>query len=294
MSDDATPWHAWGGMRSQLLWVYEGPVPDTAKSVITDRRDAYWTWLLLEGAVKVSTPQGAWRAKAGDWMVCPHEIGRQNFSSDARILSIHFSAQWPSGENLFTGSAGNVFPSARYPRLARSARSLARIARARFPGVTQHLLMQRTDFRTFWRMQMNFARWMLDFSEAMQAEGRRFFQAGVSDPRVIRAANCLHETPLHEPFPEERLLAETGLGRARLEQLFWERFGLHTRDYWNRLRLRSAMHDLATGARSVKEVCHRHGFRQASHFTKWFRLHAGRGPLAYRRSITERRAKGTL
>ncbi|MDR1279403.1 MAG: AraC family transcriptional regulator [Opitutaceae bacterium] len=287
--DPEAPMHAWGGLRSELLWVYDGLVEEAARDVVTDRRHGYWTWLLLEGAVRVGEGRGAVRAKAGEWIVCPHEAGRQVFEPGSRIVSVHFRAQWPSGENLFVGSQAHVFPAPRYPKLERTARALCRIAGAHFPGVTQHLLIQSTDYRTFWRLQKTFAQWLLDFSDALVAEGRVFAQSGECDPRVVRAAHCLNSAPLNEPFPGERLRQETGLGRARIEQLFYEQFGLHTKEYWNRLRAQAAMHDLEDGGRSVKEVCHRVGFKQPSHFTKWFAQQAGVSPLAYRNQIMRKR-----
>jgi len=288
------PVFAWGRLRSELLWVYEGEVSGGPLDLVTDRRHGYWAWLLLSGEVRMGTDRQAPRARKGEWMICPNEVGRQIFSKGARIISVHFRAQWPSGENLFLGSRAQVFPSLRYPQLERSAKSLCKTAQKMFPGRARNLLVQPADYQTFWRLQKGFVQWLLDFSNAMLAEGRSFSQSGECDPRVVRVANYLNEAPLDEPFPEKHIQQETGLGRARIEQLFYRQFGVHTKEYWDRLRLQSAMYALEDDERSVKEVCHRVGFKQPSYFSRWFTKQAGMSPLVYRKNITQLRDRGKI
>lgn len=222
-------------------------------------------------------------------MVCPNELGRQVFSENTSLLSVHFRAQWPSGENLFVESRAHVFPAHRSPRLERTGRELCRLAQKHFPGVRLHLLIQTTSYRTYWRMQKIFTQWLLDFSDVMIAEGRSFTQQGEYDPRVVRAVNYLNSAPLNEPFPGDQLQQETGLGRARLERLFHDQVGVHMKMYWDRLRLQAATHDIGLDGLSVKAVCYRVGFKQQSHFSKWFARHTGMSPLAYRQQIESRR-----
>jgi transcriptional regulator GlxA family with amidase domain len=78
------------------------------------------------------------------------------------------------------------------------------------------------------------------------------------------------------------MLRESGLGRSQLDRLFFQAFGISTRAYWNRRKLDSANALLATTANPIKEIAFRLGFRQASHFTRWYESLMGLTPNAYR------------
>jgi len=285
-----TPLHRWASLRSELLWVWEGIVPEESRSQGADHRQGYWVWLLRKGNVQVEMEGRTWKARAGQWLVSPHGFMNQKFSPDARILSVHFLCQWPTGENLFAGREGLVFDAREFPRLERSASALRRIVHRHFPHVRINFSVQATGYPIFLRFQQLFLQWLVDFSQALTRKGRFLTRVGDFDDRVLRAAQCLHESSLEAPFPAARLQKETGLGRAHLDRLYWKQFGLTTRVYWDRLREDAAARNLETTGLSIKEIGYRLGFKQASHFTKWFRLRHGLSPRSCREQAARYRA----
>jgi len=265
-----------------LLWIWEGNVAEDSLSTDTDHRQGYWVWLLRKGSVQVEMEGKTWKARAGQWIVSPQGLMSQNFSPGARILSVHFRCQWPTGENLFTGRDGLVLNAREFPGLERSASALCRLVHRHLPRVRINFSTQATEYPVFLRFQQLFQQWLTDFYEALTRKNRFLTQAGEGDERVMRAAQYLHEAPLDAAFPAARLQKETGLGRAHLDRLYWKEFGLTTRVYWNRLREDSATRHLVTTALPIKEIGYRLGFRQASHFTKWFRHRRGVSPNTFR------------
>lgn len=272
----------WSSLRTELLWAYDRPVADESLRVQSDHRHGFWVWLIREGSVRLETESNALAATAGQWVVSPHRSIVQNFTEGARILSVHFRCQWPTGEELFEIQDGLVFEAADYPQLERSASSLQRLVHAYFPGVRLEFLQQTIDYPVFLKVQQCFLQWLMDFYEALVAQGQKPSRGGEGDERLWQAAECLHATPLDRPFPGLQLQRESSLGRAQLDRLFWKAFGASTREYWEQLRQESAISSIESSTMPIKEIGYCLGFKQPSHFTKWFVRRVGSTPQDYR------------
>jgi AraC-like DNA-binding protein len=277
-----TSLHRWASLRSELLWIYDGPIAAGSPKEEVDHRIGYWAWLIRRGSVRAKWGEQTLEAKAGQWMISPQDIVTQEFSPDAVLLSVHFLCQWPTGDNLFAGKKGSVFSASDFPRLARSGVALSRLVHRYFPGITIDFSLQAVDYSVFLRFQKLFCQWLADFHEAWMSQGRGLAKAGEGDARLLRAVQCLNETPLTDDFPAMLLQKETGLGRAHLDRLFWKDYNVTTREYWERLREESAIRNLQVESLSIKEIGYHLGFKQASHFTKWFTRRVGVTPKAYR------------
>jgi AraC-like DNA-binding protein len=169
-------------------------------------------------------------------------------------------------------------------RTAVAARKLLALVQTGFPATDVHFAHQPARYSEFLELQQLFHRWLDAFVGIMENEGRIFMHIGSIDDRLMKAVRALKETPLEAPFPTEILQRETGLGRAHLDRLFYQSFGTTTRGYWDQRRLESARTILGTTRMPVKEMSFRLGFKQASHFTKWFQRLAGSTPISYRKT----------
>ncbi len=282
----STPTLRWSSLRSELLWVWDGLVAETAMHVADDHRHGYWVWLLRDGDVTITMEGRRWSAHAGQWLVSPHGSTVQDFSPGARILSVHFKCEWPTGENLFVENDALIFAADRFPQLERSGSRLERLVNRHFPGVRIELLQQETSYPIFLKVQQRFLQWLIDFSEVMSEQKRTMSRGGSCDERLWQAAEYLHTAPLDLPFPADELQKKTSLGRAQLDRLFWKDFGTTTREYWEQLRQGTALACLDSTGMSIKEVGYRLGFKQPSHFTKWFSRRVGKTPQDYRSHAT--------
>jgi AraC-like DNA-binding protein len=228
-----------------------------------------------------------WSAGAGQWLVSPHGSTVQSFSPDARILSIHFRCEWPTGENLFEENDALIFNAEDFPILERSGSRLERLVNRHFPGVRVEYLQQETNYPVFLKVQQRFLQWLIDFFEVMTEQKRTLSRGGSGDERLWRAAEYLHTAPLDGPFPSDQLQRETSLGRAQLDRLFWKEFGTTTREYWDKLRQESAIASLESSSMSIKEIAYHLGFKQPSHFTKWFSRRVGITPQQCRANAAD-------
>jgi AraC-like DNA-binding protein len=288
----STPALRWTSLRLALLWAYDGPVAADNRDVTSDHRLGYWVWLIRRGQVQIKMRNKSWTARTGEWIISPQGVTTQSFSRDADILSIHFQCHWPTGENLFLETDGLVFKSESFPKLENSASRLARLVSGNFPGVRIGLILMPVSYPTFLKMQQRFMEWLINFYDAMVQQDRTLSHGGDGDERVWRAAECLHESLVDGVFPADRLVRETSLGRAQLDRVFWKSFGTTTREYWERLRQDAAMDSLAATGMSIKEIGYRLGFKQPSHFTKWFSRRLGKTPQEYRASTGTRISEG--
>ncbi|AWI10230.1 helix-turn-helix domain-containing protein [Ereboglobus luteus] len=286
--------HRWSSLKTELLWIYDGIEQSHGETVTADHRNGYWLWLIHKGSVTMACELGMQTATAGQWMLSPHALTTQKFAHDSRILSIHFSCQWPTGENLFTGNQGLVWNAMDTPKLERNAQSLQRLARRHCPSVWLNLYLQSVSYPLFMRFQYALTLFLIEFSEAMIRFGREFSHYGTHDDRLTLALNCIHATPQSSPFPWEYIAKETGLSRKHLDRLFYAHFGTTSRNYWDKIKLDECIRLLETTTLSIKEVGYHLGFKQASHFSTWFAKHSNRSPREHRKHGTQVSAKGIV
>jgi hypothetical protein len=217
-------------MRTELLWVYQGPIAAGKQKEVQDHSQGYWVWLLSKGSVRLQMGSKTWKAVAGQWVVSPQGRTLQEFSDDAQILSIHFRCQWPTGDNLFSGQDAEVWNAREFPKLQRSASSLASLVHLHFPRARLELVEKQISYDVFLRLEHRFLQWLADFHHAMERAGRTLAHAGSVDERILKAAKLLHESPLCDNFPSDQLQRQTALDRAHLDRLFWKSFGVTTRE----------------------------------------------------------------
>ncbi len=283
--------HRWSSLQNELLWTYDGPVAPESLHTTSDHRKGYWAWLLRKGSVEVCSGNKTWKAKAGQWIISPQSTSTQTFSADAHILSIHFESHWPTGQNLFLNPDACVFADADHPRLVKAGTQLCRLVNRHFPDVRRQLSLALSDYDVFMGFQKHFNQWLMDFKSVWVDLGRGLSEAVECDDRLLRTVQCICESPMQDGFPADKLQRESSLGRAHLDRLFYREFSMTTREYWEKLREESALRSLETVTISIKEIGYNLGFKQASHFTKWFYRRTGKTPRDYREQADSHRLR---
>lgn len=277
--------HEWSYLRTELVWIYDHPVPEDVRHVTWDRTEGHWAWYVRRGQVKITSDSGTYTAGPGMWLMLPREAARQDFSHDISILSVYFLCQWPSGENLFATKAGLVVKGVDHPELERAAIKMERLVRRHLPRADIRLATQLGHYPLFLRLQGLFLNWLQLWFQVRVTHGASLTRLHSGDDRAMRAVRCLNEAPVDRGFPHNWLASETGgLSLTHLDRIFVGEFGLTTRKYWERRRLEAAKIYLETSSTlSVKEIAHRTGFRSDAHFVMWFKRLVGQSPLHYRR-----------
>ena len=279
--------HEWACLRSELVWIYDAPLPASSDRIQeNNRKQGSYAWLLRKGHVRLCTAIEQLELTPGNWCFLPDGRCRQECSDDTHLVSVHFLHQWPSGQNFIAGDKFVSFPAAQHPELERNAVRLDRLVRRHFAhaaesgGLPYHRLQskQLTDARVFLRLQTLFLTWLHSWLEIHIRAGSGWTRLRAGDDRPLRAARLLNEAPLSSPYPRAQLHAATELSEVHLTRLFIQEFGLSPRRYWDKRRLQHARQCLETSVMPVKEIAYRLGFLSDSHFATWFRRQTKKRP----------------
>ena len=269
----------WSFLHARLLWCYEGEVDAPNRRRISQRNQLS-AWWIQAGSVTVKRGRDTWTARAGEWIFCgPHPL-HQDFSPDARILSINFKLEWPSGDSLVEQIL--VVPAGTRPALGKTARALLRVISRRFPRISTALQPQPVELTDFFELQQLFAAWAQAYLKTLLAVGVVPARMGGLDSRVLAALRQLDRHDWRTPFREKNLAASAGLSAGHLDRLFVQQLGLTPRAYLQKRRLESATATLADTTVPAKKIAYDLGFSSASHFTHWLRRATGKSPREVR------------
>lgn len=274
------PLAEWANLHTHLLWIYEGEPAVRGDSLAFDLT----AWLMQRGAVRVRAQGQSWSARAGEWIFPPAGERSQEFSADARLLSVRFRAQWPTGEDFYRTGLGLVLPAASAPELRRAAQPLLRLVVRNFPRTTNDLMQVPAPLPLHARLQTLYANWFETIVAVFARHGVEPTRMGRIDPRLLQAVRRLDKQPLAAPLPEADLAATAHLSVSQLNRLFQRQFGVSSRGYFERRRHRHAQAMLAGTAATVKEVAFELGFSSLPHFSAWFRRRHGLPPREFQRA----------
>lgn len=270
----------WSFLHARLLWCYEGEV-DAPNRRRFSQRNQLSAWWIQTGSVTVKRGGQTWVARAGEWIFCgPHPL-HQEFSPEARILSVNFKLEWPSGDSLVDQIL--VVPAENHPALRKAARALLRFISRRFPRVGTALPPQPMELTDFFETQQLFSAWAQAYLKTLLSAGVVPARMGGLDSRVLAALRQLDRHDWRTPFREKNLAAATGLSAGHLDRLFVQQLGLTPRAYLQKRRLESATATLADSAVPAKKIAYDLGFSSASHFTHWLRRATGKSPREVRK-----------
>jgi len=284
--------HDWASLRSELLFIFDQPVPVGSLQASGTREGDISAWLVRRGRVRMEADGEMAEAHVGEWLICSgHEI-RQEIAPGTRLLSLRILHGWPSGKSLFAGSPLQLLAAKRYPRLERLALVLMRVVgRIRVNDAADDpresfLWQTRLDYSTYLRYERTLLAWMAELTHAMAAEGRRVQAPGDVDPRLAKGFHVVDSLPPSASFPEEALERASGLSIGRLNRLSAQVYGFTVYGYWERRRIERAKLALEQPAVRIKEVASDLGFVQLSHFSAWFKRGTGVSPRAFRERKT--------
>lgn len=104
---------------------------------------------------------------------------------------------------------------------------------------------------------------------------------GMRNPRLVQALRII-EDHVDCPLTPAEIAEELGISTRQLERLFGKYLKTSPKRYIMEARLQRAWALLSQTEDSVSEIAMACGFNSTSHFTKVYRAHFGRAPLAHR------------
>lgn len=87
---------------------------------------------------------------------------------------------------------------------------------------------------------------------------------------------------IEEPVPAGLIAERLGISTRQPERLFGRYLNATPKHYFNEMRLNRARNLLVQTEQSVTEIAMACGFQSTSHFSRAFRSHFGRSPVAQR------------
>lgn len=268
----------WAGLHCSPVYVYDRAYPVGGVVWEGTGTSPNAAWLVRAGEVSVTTGRHKAVARVGEWIVPSVGRHRCEFSRDAEILSLRFTAEWPDGRALIRPEAGVVLSGDGARRLERLAKRLERFATRCFTLADTGMEWKRADAAQYLALNRHFFGWLEIFVELMEAAGCRPSTPARSDERALRAAHVLNTLPLSEDWNAEWLAKEAGVSVAQLNRLFVAAFGTTPKAYHLERRKRAAAHLLREERAPVKQAAAALGFSSACYFTAWFRAHFGAPP----------------
>lgn len=280
------PFENWFDFRLQLAWVYDGPVGPYRKHEYLAHPIS--AWLIREGTVKLRFASGKEDYQAGNWVFPRAEDGQQEFSQGARILSVRFVAEWPTGEFLYDRSRSRSKPADELSELTRIGERLARYVGGAFPGVTVDFRRMPGSPQRYFGTQRLLHGWMLAYSAAMEKLGLAPHLIEQLDVRVRDALHLMEMRPLNHPLREKELADSVGLSISQLNKLFMQDLGRSPTEVWEEKRVRMARLALLGTERDIKSIAYSLGFSSLPHFSSWVTKKFGHSPRTFRKLALER------
>lgn len=273
-------WVDWRTLHCNLHWVYEGGIDEEWKRGPFKSRFV-GVWLIRKGSVQVTRNGVTTQAVTGDWVVLMPGKYQQEFAPDSEILSIRCDIGWPDGRQLFDHNTVVVFSGSDYPQLEVKAGAIIRAAHELIPENRVEFAMVKVAFPPFVRVKVALWEWVGELFQSLDREGVLPSRISIRDERVASILHVLDSAPLNEPFKQDALAANVGLGGNRLARLFRQEVGLTPHQYLDKRRAEFARTMLAARAVPIKEVAIDLGFSRLSDFSWWFKGHFGCSPRAF-------------
>lgn len=111
--------------------------------------------------------------------------------------------------------------------------------------------------------------------------------AGLSDPRIARALNAIHQSP-GQGWDVAKLARIAGLSRSGFAEKFHERLGQTPMHYLRSWRMHLAQEALASSDVTVTSLTQNLGYQSEAAFREAFRQATGQTPKEYRRQHPSR------
>jgi AraC-like DNA-binding protein len=275
----------WLNLKLHLLWCHNRHVAKGTQITGPTLRFTEFTnsaaWLVREGWATVEHDGQCHRAHPGQWLIVRPGPRVQTFSHDARMLSIAFEARWPDGSHLYQDGLSLVIEASKAPALEQKVRPILNAVMEIAPG-TWDVRDHRADLRCYLRLEHLLCEWLSVLSEILDGHGIRHSGHFGIDERVRIAVDLLHARDLAEPLALEALAAAVHISPNHLIRLFRKELQTTPHQFWDRLRVEHVQSRLRQPDIRIKEVAIDLGFKHLSHFSKWFKRHAGKPPQAVR------------
>lgn len=279
----------WQGCHVQLLRLRSGLPTEEGRHMECSAAELT-AWRLDAGEVRVRSGRASFTARAGNWLFLPMGFRKQDFSADARLVSLAFWAYWPESlRPVFDLRPGLLLKRAEELDTAVDVVA-AREWGGRNDGAEEeyewHYRGRRRDFDDVLAMDGWFRAWLAVAVGIWRRHLPDLETPRDVDVRIEEARRWLAALPIGSAAVDvDEAARVVGLSVGHLNRLFVHHYhqtlhGFHEQRRWQFARRGL----LAPGAR-IKHVAHELGFSDLSKFSSWFRRLEQMSPRSYRNRL---------
>lgn len=277
----------WATLNLCLMWIYENVIPPQAYG--TRNNPDLSAWLIESGRVVVRMADGRQvEAAPGSWVFLPAGQRDQEFSRDARILSVCWRARWPDGRNLLEQGLPLKLSDREFPKLKSTARRLLAFSKQHLENDPANQGIIRSSTRmsaaVFFRGEVILAEWMNVVLGLLKRHDVQPVAHVMPDERVLLALDMIETHIISHPFNTSSVARKVGLSVSQLNRLFADYIGHTPKFHFHQRRLSEAGHLLTAENISIKEISFRLGFATQQAFYNWFHKHTGCAPSECRQA----------
>lgn len=279
----------WLYVHTGLIWANQREVEPRNLEMNGMLDNSITAWLIKRGRLILKEAHGTVTAKENQWVFPSHTTGWRGFQPGSAILSIRFSAEWPTGRPLFDHQNPILIEASEHPELTRAAEALKSVA-SRVSGRGGFFLVNESNatVEDYFAIRHAFEDWLSAYVNTMRRLGISPSIMSTADPRVLHSTKIIDHHPMHLPLSESELARRVGLSVSQLSRLFSRDLGTSPRKYAERRRLEKAISLLHLHRHSVKEAAAELGFNSLPHFSTWFRRLQGTSPRDYLKRLLRR------
>jgi AraC-like DNA-binding protein len=276
----------WLTLSTHLMWCYDHEsIPHTRDKVHGVSVDAGYTraWLVRKGKAEVLHHDRDVVATPGQWIILDGEPDRRVIHPGTHLLSVAFVCTWPDGTSLFGAGLPLVVNAADYPKQESKLNKIARTMR--IPQHAYTIIEQPMDYRTNLMLQRDLNDWLMVFLDVLLDHNIAPAGHYSYDPRVMQAVRLIDAAPLGKPLDLQAIAEASGLSPVHITRIFATEMHMTPRAYFEKRRIQHAMRYLSVSDAQIKEIAFSLGFRDLSHFNKWFRKHTKCAPREYAQNV---------
>lgn len=261
-----------------LMMCYDCPVSLFRANRTNYIDNNYATWYVRRGEMQLKWTGGSSTVRPGNWVFCDPAFARtQHFDPVTHLVSIRIQVSWAGRETICPPQPPVIVRARRLPELLPAAEALV----AAWEQKAENDASSRIERDC--RIEARFQEWLARWYAARTKLGRGPVPPTARDPRIDRILTVLGQETSRNSVPYEKLRIASGLSRPQIDRLFNKAFQMTPRAWCDRMLVTEAERMLSDETLPIKQIAHRLGFADASHFSKWFRQHTQLSPRAFRR-----------
>ena len=280
--DTPLPPSVWRDLRHEWLWVYRS----------RSATEEVWSQKVTvpAGVFFVETGRVTIRAGGVSSAVLPGQAffsapgpREHYFERGTRLCSVGCRNQWPDGSPLFETQLNRLVQQPEASALFIATLRLVRTVHGDRKQISYHAATEPLErsLPELCRHDAAFLQWFAVYVETLAGLGvHPDVRQGKHKARVELLREWLNGLPLDKGGP--LVPPDLGIGTRRADQLLRSHTGEGLKQYIAQRRLLAAKTMLLENAVSIKEIVFSLGFRHASHFSIWFRRHAGMAPSVFK------------